>query len=112
MRDNLFTKKVPNFRVLCLNWMFSNGQHRQEPTDEEATKTAGLWGPDPEHFTSVADRVMEGSLETDIQNPDAHYTKPPKQQPVPKKARYGPARTWPAGLMAALQLSRGGTQHP
>jgi hypothetical protein len=87
------------------NWMFSNGQHRQEPTDEEDTKTAGLWGPDLVHPTSVAGRVMEGSLETDIQNPDAHYTKPAKQQPVPKKARYDPSQDlagWVNGCSAAL----------
>jgi hypothetical protein len=44
IRDALFVKKVPNFRVLCPNRMIGVGQRRQEPTDEEAAKAAALWG--------------------------------------------------------------------
>jgi hypothetical protein len=85
IRDALFVKKVPNFRVLCLNRMIGVGQQRQEPTDEEAAKSPALWGPDPVHPTGAAARAMADSLESDIQNQDARYMNPAKPYPVVKK---------------------------
>ncbi len=54
IQDTLFVKKVPNFRVLCPNRMIGVGQHRQEPSDEEAAKAAALWGSDPVHPTGAS----------------------------------------------------------
>jgi hypothetical protein len=45
IRDSLFTRHVSNFRVLCPNRMIGVGQRKEEPTDEEAAKTAALWAP-------------------------------------------------------------------
>ncbi len=53
IRDAFFTWRVSNFRVLCLNRMFGMGLKRQDISDEEATRTAALWGPDPMHPTSL-----------------------------------------------------------
>jgi hypothetical protein len=42
IRDALFVKKINNFRVFCPNKMIGVGQCKQEPSDEEAVKTAAL----------------------------------------------------------------------
>jgi hypothetical protein len=34
VQDSLFTRKVPNFRVLCPNHMIGMGQRRIEPSDD------------------------------------------------------------------------------
>jgi hypothetical protein len=80
-----------NFRVLCPNRMVGVGQRRQEPTDEEAAKTAALWGPDPVHPTGAAYRMMADSLESDIGNTESRYTNPGKPDPMSKKTRYNPS---------------------
>jgi hypothetical protein len=54
IRDGLFTRRVPNFRVLCPNRMVGVGQRRTEPTDKEAALSAALWGNDPIHPTTAA----------------------------------------------------------
>jgi hypothetical protein len=46
IRDCLYTRHVVNFCVLCPNKMIGVGQRREEPSDEEAAKTAALWGAD------------------------------------------------------------------
>jgi hypothetical protein len=91
-RDSLFTRKVPNFRVLCPNRMIGMGQRRIEPSDDEAAKTAALWGPDPVHLTVAAYRVMTDTLESDMQNSDLRYTNPGNTRHAPKKARYDPSK--------------------
>jgi hypothetical protein len=91
IRDALFVKKVQNFRVLCPNKMVGVGQRREEPSDEEAAKTAAMWGPDPVHPTGAAYRVIAESLETDAANPDARYTNPGRTDIQHKKPRYDPS---------------------
>jgi hypothetical protein len=54
IRDSLYTRRVPNFRVLCPNRMVGVGQRLLVPTDEEAAKAAALWGRDPVHPTAAA----------------------------------------------------------
>jgi hypothetical protein len=78
IRDSLFTKHVPNFRVLCANKMVGIGQRKEEPSDEEAAATAALWGVDPVHPTGAAYRVIADSIEKDLANTDAKYTNPPR----------------------------------
>jgi hypothetical protein len=73
IRDSLFTKRVPNFRVLCPNRMVGIGQRQEEPSDEEAAATVALWGAHPVHPTGAAYRVKE------LANGEAKYTNPPKQ---------------------------------
>jgi hypothetical protein len=105
VRDALFVKKIPNFRVLCPNKMVGVGQRKQEPTDEEAAKTAAVWGPDPVHPTGAAYRLIAEALESDIENPDARYTNPGKATPLFKRPRYDPSLHrdgWVAGCSAAL----------
>jgi hypothetical protein len=76
IRDCLFTRRVPNFRVLCPNRMIGVGQRRQIPSDDEAAKAAALWGNNPVHPTAAAYRCMVDCLMTDIQNEEARYTNP------------------------------------
>jgi hypothetical protein len=106
IRDALFTRRVSNFRVLCPNKMFGMGLRRNEITDEEATRTAALWGPDPVHPTTAAYRMIAGAIEADLMDGDARYTNPPKGlQTGPKKARHDPSREragWVDGCSAAL----------
>ncbi len=104
--DALFTRRISNFRVLCPNRMFGMGLRRQDISDEEATRTAALWGPDPVHPTSAAYRMIAEAIEADLQDPEARYTNPPKEtQPSSKKARHDPSREragWVDGCSAAL----------
>jgi lysophospholipase L1-like esterase len=105
IRDALFVKKVPNFRVICPNRMIGVGQRRQEPTDEEAAKAAALWGSDPVHPTSAAYRQIAESLEEDLKDEDARYTNPTRAAQLKKKPRYDPSldrEGWVSGCSAAL----------
>ncbi len=105
IRDALFVKKVPNFRVICPNRMIGVGHRRQELTDEEAAKAAALWGPDPVHPTSAAYRQIAESLEEDLKDEDARYTNPTGAAQVKKKPRYDPSldrEGWVSGCSAAL----------
>ncbi len=115
VRDALFVKKIPNFRVLCPNKMVGVGQRKQEPTDEEAAKTAAVWGPDPVHPTGAAYRLIADAVESDIENPDSRYTNPGKAMPLIKKPRYDPSLHrdgWVAGCSAALQRRDSGPNKP
>jgi hypothetical protein len=105
IRDALFVKKVPNFRVLCPNRMIGVGQRRQEPSDEEAAKAAALWGSDPVHPTSAAYRLIAESLEEDLRDEGARYTNPTRAVQSKKKSRYDPSldrEGWVSGCSAAL----------
>jgi hypothetical protein len=106
IRDALFTRRVANFRVLCPNRMFGMGLRRHEISDEEATRTAALWGPDPVHPTQAAYRLIADAIEMDLQDPEARYTNPPKDlHQSAKRARYDPSREragWVDGCLAAL----------
>ncbi len=105
IRDALFVKKVPNFRVLCPNRMIGVGQRRQEPSDEEAAKAAALWGSDPVHPTSAAYRLIAESLEEDLRDDGARYTNPTRAAQLKKKPRHDPSlerEGWVSGCSAAL----------
>jgi hypothetical protein len=82
------------------------GLRRQEISDEEASRTAALWGPDPVHPTQAAYRLIAEAIEADLQDPEARYTNPPKDfQQSAKKARHDPSREqagWVDGCSAAL----------
>jgi hypothetical protein len=54
IRDCLLMRPITNLQVLCHNRMIGVGQRKVEPSDEEATKTAALWGSDPVHPTAAA----------------------------------------------------------
>jgi hypothetical protein len=105
IRDALFVRKVPNFRVLCPNRMVGVGKSKKETTDEEAAKAAALWGADPVHPTSAAYRLIAESLEEDLRDDDARYTNPTKAVQTKKKPRYDPSLDrdgWVSGCSAAL----------
>jgi hypothetical protein len=107
VRDFLFIKKTPCFRVLCPNPMMGMGQRRIEPSDDEASRTAVLWGPDPVHPTAAAYRVMADAIENDLQNPDSKYTNPATSQRVIKKSRPDPSldrASWMLGRSFVTRL--------
>jgi hypothetical protein len=87
IRESLYTRRVQNFQVLCPNRMVGVGQRLQEPMDEEAAKSAALWGRDPVHPTGAAYRCMAELLEQDICNPEAKYTNPRIKSSINKKPR-------------------------
>ncbi len=81
------------------------GQRRIEPTDDEAARTAALWGPDPVHPTTAAYRRMAEVLEADLLNPESKYTNPGSTLRAAKKLRPDPClerASWVAGCSAAL----------
>jgi hypothetical protein len=95
--------------------MVGVGQRKQEPTDEEAAKTAALWGPDPVHPTGAAYRLIADALESDIENPDSRYTNPGKASALFKKPRYDPSLHrdgWVIGCSAALPRRDSGPHKP
>ncbi len=105
VRDFLFIKKTPCFRVLCPNRMLGMGQRRIEIADDDAERTAALWGPDPVHPTSAAYRVMADAIENDLSSPDSKYTNPATTQRGEKRMRtdFSMERaSWVAGCSAAL----------
>ncbi len=110
IRDALFVK---NFRVLCPNKMIGVGQQKQEPSDEEAAKTAALWGPNPVHPSSAAYRTMADCIMEDINNPEARYTNPAKHDHNAKRPRHDPSQdraSWVSGCSAALARRDSETQ--
>jgi hypothetical protein len=80
IRDSLYTRHTQNFRVLCPNKMVGVGRQSQAASDEEAARTAALWGANPVHPSAAAYRCMAESLEKDVLNIEARYTNPGKQQ--------------------------------
>jgi hypothetical protein len=84
IRDSLFTRRTQNFRVLCPNKMIGVGQRSQAPSDEEAARTAAMWGSNPVHPSAAAYRCMAEHLEKDVLNIEARYTNPGKQQTLKK----------------------------
>jgi hypothetical protein len=67
--------------------MVGVGQRLHEPTDEDATKVAALWGCDPVHPKGTAYRCMAELLEQGISNPEAKYTNPRKKASDNKRPR-------------------------
>ncbi len=104
IRDGLFTRRVPNFRVLCPNRMVGVGQRRSEPSDEEAALSAAMWGMDPVHPTTAAYRQMAELIEADLANQDARYTNPTQKHSTEKMPRTDLSlqrAEWVAGCSAA-----------
>jgi hypothetical protein len=102
-RDSLFTRRKQNFRVLCPNKMVGVGQRSQVPSDEEAARTAAMWGSNPVHPSAAAYRCMAENLEKDVLNNEARYTNPGKQQ-THKKPRFDLSlgrADWVVGCSAA-----------
>ncbi len=84
--------------------MMGMGQRRTELSDDEASRTAALWVPDPVHPTAAAYRVMADAIEIDLLNPDAKYTNPVNIQRDYKKARQDPSMeraSWVSGCSRA-----------
>jgi hypothetical protein len=104
IRDGLFTRRVPNFRVLCPNRMVGVGHRRSELSDEEAALSAALWGMDPVHPTTAAYRQMAELIEKDLGNHDARYTNPAQKVTTAKKPKMDLSlqrADWIAGCSAA-----------
>jgi hypothetical protein len=104
IRDGLFARRVPNFRVLCPNRMIGVGQRRTEPSDEEAALSAALWGTDPVHPSTAAYRQMAEHIEADLANSEARYTNPVKKVPSDKRQRVDLSlqrADWVSGCSAA-----------
>jgi hypothetical protein len=103
IRDSLFTRHVSNFRVLCPNKMIGVGQCSQDPSDDEAARSAALWGNDPVHPSAAAYRCMADQLEKDMLNSEARYTNPAKHhaQKRPRVDLSLGRDDWVAGCSAA-----------
>ncbi len=104
IRDRLFTRRAANFRALSPNRMVGVGQMREEPTDEELALMTALWGPDPEHPSSAANRQMADMIETDLLNAEAHSTSPVKKLSCEKRPRVDLSlerAAWVAGCSVA-----------
>jgi hypothetical protein len=102
IRDSLYT---PNFRALCPNRLVGIGQRSQVPSDEEAARTAAMWGSNPVHPSAAAYRCMAEHLEKDILNTEARYTNPAKQN-IQKKPRIDLSlgrANWVIGCSAAAR---------
>ncbi len=117
IRDGLFTRRVPNFRVLCPNRMVGVGQRRSEPSDEEAALSAALWGMDPVHPTTAAYRQMAELIKADLANHDARYTNPIQKHSAAKKPKTDLSlqrAEWVAGCSAANRrdINSGRGQRP
>jgi hypothetical protein len=86
--------------------MFGMGLRRNEISDDDAVRTAALWGPDAVHPTQAAYRLIAEAIELDLQDQDARYTNPPKDfHQSAKRPRYDPSREragWVDGCSAAL----------
>jgi hypothetical protein len=103
IRDSLYTRHTQNFRVLCPNRMIGVGKRAETPSDEEAARSAALWGANPVHPSAAAYRCMAEQLEKDILNLDARYTNPVKHHDE-KKPRIDLSlgrADWVAGCSAA-----------
>jgi hypothetical protein len=114
IRDCLFTRRIPNFRILCPNRMIGVGQRRQVPSDEEAAKAAALWGNNPVHPTAAAYRCMADCLMSDIQNKEAKYTNPSRPTGTltrPKIDLSQERDNWVTGCSAAAPRRDIDTQH-
>jgi hypothetical protein len=64
--------------------MIGVGQRSQALSDEEAARSAAMWGLNPVHPSAAAYRCMAEHLEKDILNSEARYTNPGKQQTAKK----------------------------
>jgi hypothetical protein len=60
--------------------MIGVGHRSQAPSDEEAARSAAMWGSNPVHPSAAAYRCMAELLEKDILNNESRYTNPGKQQ--------------------------------
>ncbi len=104
IRDCLFTRRIPNFWILCPNRMIGVGQRKQVPSDEEAAKAAALWGNNPVHPTAAAYRCMADCLISDIQNEEAKYTNPSRPIRALKRPKVDLSQerdNWVTGCSAA-----------
>jgi hypothetical protein len=111
--STLLASSIKNFRVLCPNKMIGVGQRKQEHSDEEATKTAALWGPNPVHPSSAAYRTMADCIMDDINNPEARYTNPAKYDNNAKRPHQDPSQdraSWVSGCSSALARRDSGTK--
>jgi hypothetical protein len=86
IRDDLFTRRTRNFRVICPNWMLGLGPMLE---DNNANEISELWGRDAVHPLQAAYKTMATAMDNDISDKGARYINPLKQHtgPPTKKPR-------------------------
>ncbi len=107
IRDSLFTKKTPNFRVFCTNRILGLGPRRTSISKEGVHELSTLWGDDPVYPTAASYKKIAAAIVANLNNCDAQYTNPPRSVvPTPaKKPRVDLSlerAEWVRGWSAAL----------
>jgi hypothetical protein len=75
IHDSLYTKRCPNFRVVCTNKLIGIGP---DLSDEAARAISQLWGSDPVHPSRAAYEALAGAIERDVLKDDVKYINAPK----------------------------------
>ncbi len=78
IRGSLFTKKIPNFRVLCLNWMLGLEPRSTSISEEDVNDLSMQWGDDPINPTAAAYKKIAAAIIADLDDGNARYTNPPR----------------------------------
>jgi hypothetical protein len=74
IRDSLYTKRCPNFRVVCSNRLLGIGP---DLSDEAARAISQLWGSDPVHPSRDAYEALANAIERDVLKEDVKYINAP-----------------------------------
>jgi lysophospholipase L1-like esterase len=104
IRDSLYTKRCPNFRVVCSNRLLGIGP---DLSDEAAREISLLWGTDPVHPSRDAYDALSRAIERDVLKEDVKYINPPQLHGgnPPKRPRPDLSQSrqgWVTGCSAAV----------
>ncbi len=108
IRDSLYTRRVPNYRVLCPNKLIGLGPRSSGISNSEAKEHVDRWGGNPVHPSAAAYRKMaDDIISEDLCNAEARYTNPAKTTVMPdlKRPRVNfslQRDEWVSGCPAAL----------
>jgi hypothetical protein len=104
IRDSLYTKRCPNFRVVCCNRLLGIGP---DLSDEAARAISQLWGSDPVHPSRDAYEALARAIERDVLKDDVKYINAPTLHGgnPPKRPRTDLSQSrqgWVTGCSAAV----------
>jgi hypothetical protein len=104
IRDDLYTKRCSNFRVVCTNKLIGIGL---DLSDDAAKVISQMLGTDPVHPSPAAYKTLACTIERDVLTDDVKYINAPKAQggTIAKRLRTDLSRTrqgWVTGCSAAV----------
>jgi hypothetical protein len=104
IRDSLYTKRCPNFRVVCSNRLLGIGP---DLSDEAARSISQLWGTDPVHPSREAYEALASAIERDVLSDEVKYINAPNPHGgnPPKRPRTDLSQSrqgWVTGCSAAV----------